>query len=62
MQKTPAVCYVININGAFRASRDLEPAAYEAANLFKKKYPAEAVTIIKPDGTVVRILEDGRTA
>jgi len=50
------------VNGAFRTSRDVESVAYEAANMHKKKNPAETVTIIKPDGTVVRILEDGRTA
>ena len=54
--------YVININGAFRTSRDIAAAAYDAANLLKKKRPAETVTIVKPDGVVVRVLEDGRTA
>jgi hypothetical protein len=39
-----------------------EAPAYEAANILKKKNPAETVTIIKPDGTVVRVLEGGRTA
>ena len=62
MQKTPAVCYVVNINGAFRTSRDVEAAAYDAANRLKKKNPGETVTIINPGGTVVRFLEDGRTA
>ena len=57
-----ACSYVININRAFRTSRDLEAAAYDAANLLKKKRSAETVTIIKPDGGVVRVLEDGRTA
>ena len=62
MQKSPASGYVININGSFRTSRDLEAPAYEAANILKKKNPAFTVTIIKPDGTVVRVLEGGRTA
>ena len=62
MQKVASSGYVINLNGAFRTSRDLEAAAYDAANQLKKKHPAETVTIIKPDGTLVRILEEGRTA
>ena len=51
----------VNINGAFRTSRDLEAPAYDAADRLKKKNPGETVTIIKPDGAVVRVLEDGRT-
>ena len=62
MQKVASSGYVINLNGAFRTSRDIEAAAYDAANLLKKKRPAETVTIVKPDGVVVRVLEDGRTA
>ena len=62
MQNAPGSGYVVNINGAFRTSRDLEASAYDAANRLKKKNPGETVTIIKPDGTVVRFLEDGRTA
>ena len=62
MRKASVSSYVINLNGAFRTSRDLEAPAYDAANRLKKKHPAETVTIIKPDGTLVRILEDGRTA
>jgi hypothetical protein len=55
MQKVASSGYVINLNGAFRTSRDLEAAAYDAANRLKKKHPAETVTIIKPDGTLVRM-------
>jgi hypothetical protein len=46
-------------------SRRLLPrqCAREATgNILKKKNSAETVTIIKPDGTVVRVLEGGRTA
>ena len=62
MQNASGSGYVININGAFRTSRGHRAAAYDAANRLKKKNPAETVTIIKPDGAVVRVLEDGRTA
>ena len=63
MRKSEGSGFAININGAFRTSRDIEgAAAYDAANLLKKKRPAETVTIVKPDGVVVRVLEDGRTA
>ena len=40
MQNTPGSGYVVNINGAFRTSRDLEASAYDAANRLKKKNPA----------------------
>ncbi len=56
MQKSERSGFAININGAFRPSRDLEAPAYEAANVLKAKNPGETVTIIKPDGGVVRIL------
>jgi len=62
MQNASGSGYVININGGFRTSRDLEAPAYEAANRLKKKNPEEIVTLIKPDGAVVRVLEGGRTA
>ena len=51
--RTPAP--VVSGSASTLRRRDLEPPAHEAANILKKKN-------IKADGTVVRVLEGGRTA
>ena len=52
----------ILVNGVPRTFRDTEAAAYEAALLIKKRWPAEIVTI-KNSLTRVAVMmgEDGRT-
>ena len=52
----------ILVNGIWRTFRDKEAAAYDAANVLKKRWLDTAVTIQKPDGAVVTMLADGRTA
>ena len=62
MQKTPDG-FDILVNGIPRTFRDTEPAAYEAALLLKKRWPAEIVTIKNTvTGVAVMMCEDGRTA
>jgi len=41
------------VNGVWRTFRDKESAAYDAANALKRRWLDTAVTIQKPDGSVV---------
>ena len=56
------VGFNIRVNGVWRTFRDKEAAAYDAAHLLKKRWLEAVVTIQKPDGAVVTMLADGRTA
>ena len=51
----------ILVNGVWRTFRDKEAAAYDAANALKKRWLETAVTIQKPDGSVVTMQAGGRT-
>jgi hypothetical protein len=59
MHKTEG--FEILLNGIPRSFRDQESVAYEAANLLKRRWPQEVVTILRPDGSIVTMQVDGRT-
>lgn len=50
----------IIVNGTPRTFRDTEAAAYDAAQVLKKRWPHDEVQIRRPDGTVVTMKPDGR--
>jgi hypothetical protein len=63
MEKSGVTGFDIRIGGVWRTFRDQQPAAYEASLLLKQRNKSAAGTIADTaTGTVVTMVEDGRTA
>ena len=63
METPAAPGFEIRIDGVWRAFRDQQAAAYDAARLLEQRNRSAAVTITSTaTGAEVTMLEDGRTA